>query len=212
MQSRSPEVTTLAELVALLSPGSEDAILAEICDGVFDGVIKGLKATAGCSHGVGKHLEGDVAEHTAKVVSILVKVSREDPRAEFDSIDLLAALMHDVEKTTTRVEDSQGNVTFVGHEEKAAKRIPEIARKLYLSGDQTEKLYFLVLEHGIAHSLPTADSAVQDRLISSRYWRNLRLLQKADAMSIYLSVDGSQHRPVHWDLFEELRRKSPRGF
>jgi hypothetical protein len=164
-----------------------------------------LSLTCGCSQGKKKHLEGDVARHTAKVVATLVRISSEDQEANFDVIDLLAALMHDVEKPSTRVESEDGAVRFPGHEEKAADRVSDISERLGLSADQREKLDFLVREHGNTYSLPSLAPIDQQRLTQSDYWRNLRLLHKADAMSGYFNLDGSLHETVCWELFEALR-------
>lgn len=200
-------VRTLEQIDPLLR-SSEERIHTMICNGNLDCVISGIQATSGCSHGAKIHLEGDVAKHTAKVVATLASISSEDSALQFDTIDLLAALMHDAEKVSTRVEDAEGNVSFPGHEEKAANRVPEVARKLWLSSEQQAKLDFLVREHGVAHSLPSEDAAVQGRIVNSPYWRNLRLLQKADALSCFLTPDGSTRLPVHWDLFDELCSRS----
>ena len=201
------KITNLKELYNALIRGDESMIHVRICDGSFEQIIAGMKLTDGCSQGKKVHLEGDVARHTAKVVSNLVKVSSEDSAVQFDEIDLLASLMHDVEKATTRKEDEDGNVRFPEHEEKAANRVSQVAKVLGLNNEQEQKLYFLVKEHGNAHSLATVDEELQKQLVSSKYWRNLRLLQKADALSCYLNSDGSEHLVVHWNLFDELRRK-----
>lgn len=201
------ESITLTEFASLLTHGNHSLIHQAICEGLFDRVIDGMSRTSGCSQGTSVHLEGDVAQHTAIVVSNLVRIGLENPEEKIDVIDLLAALMHDVEKATTRMEDEQGNVSFPGHEEKAANRVPDVAAKLALSIDQQRKLDFLVREHGNAHSLPYLVAEEHKRLASSEHWRNLKLLQKADAMSCYLNSDGSNHLPVHWELFDALREK-----
>lgn len=202
------KISNLSELHDTLIHGDENIIHAHICDGSFEQIISGMKLTDGCSQGKKSHFEGDVARHTSKVVSNLVKVSLEDSAAHFDEIDLLAALIHDVEKVTTRKEDEEGNVGFPEHEEKAANRVSQIAKTLGLGNEKEQKLYFLVKEHGNANSLATLDVERQRRLVSGKYWRNLRLLQKADALSCYLNLDGSEHLVVHWNLFEELRRRT----
>ena len=198
------KITNLKEIHSALVHGDEKIIHASICDGSFEQIVSGMLLTDGCSQGDKAHLEGDVARHTAKVVSNLVKSVSEDSAVCFD---LLAALMHDVEKATTRIEDEDGNVSFPGHEEKAARRVPQIAEILRLHDEQEQKLFFLVKEHGNAHALATVDEKLQQQLVSSQYWRNLRLLQKADALSCFLNSDGSEHPVVHWNLFEELRSK-----
>ncbi len=205
LRNKTENIINLKELHNALAHGDESKIHARICDGSFEQIVAGMKLTDGCSQGSKVHLEGDVARHSAKVVSNVVKYSTEDSEIQIDEIDLLAALMHDVEKTTTRIEDAYGNVSFPEHEEKAARRVSDIAGKLRLDDAQEQKLYFLVREHGNAHSLTTVNEEVQRRLVLSNHWRNLRLLQKADAKSCYLNSDGSEHLTVHWGLFEELR-------
>jgi hypothetical protein len=202
---QTPVIATLNDLTTILAPGNEALIHAGICTGSFDRIIPGMRATDGCSHGTKIHLEGDVARHTAKVVSNLVRSSTHDLAIHFDGIDLLAALMHDVEKPATRWEDNFGHVHFSGHEARAADRVPEVAHRLGLDEEQQRKLDFLVREHGVAHSLPIEEREVQERIVSSAYWRNLRLLQRADAISCYFNADGSAHAPVHWELFDGLQ-------
>lgn len=199
----TPQLQSLAELACFFREGSELGICLAIASGAFDGLIQGMSAAVGCSQGRAVHLEGDVAQHTAKVVVTLLRVSAEDPAVSFDEIDLLAALMHDVDKVHTRVEDAEGNVRFPGHEASAAARVLELAPKLGLSRYQRDKLDFLIREHGKAHSLPTLAEEEKKRLCSSEHWRNLRLLQKADALSCYLNKDGSSHLPVHWQEWAE---------
>ncbi len=198
---------TPTELHSILRAGDEATILQNIQDGLFDVFFPGLQSSHGCSQGSKMHFEGDVAKHTAKVVSNLVKISQEDPQAQFDDVDLVAALIHDIGKVATRVEKASGEVSFPGHEGVAAERVPDFARKLGLNSEEHSKLDFLVREHGVAHSLPREAQTTQRRIIVSPYWRNLRLLQKADALGCYMTADGSKRLPVHWAVFDKLREE-----
>jgi len=119
------ESITLTEFASLLAHGNHSLIHQAICEGLFDRVIDGMSRTSGCSQGTRVHLEGDVAQHTAIVVSNLVRIGLEKPEEKIDAIDLVAALMHDVEKATTLMEDEQGNVSFPGHEEKESGSVTQ---------------------------------------------------------------------------------------
>lgn len=207
MSTVSDPQGALEFILQIIQGGDEKRIYSAICDGSFDAYIPGLRKLSGCAHGLHIHLEGDAAAHTAKVVSSILKFAGEDRQASFDEIDLLAALIHDIEKGSTRTVAADGSISFPHHEAKAAERVPEIGAALGLSATQVDKLKFLVGEHGVVHSLPSLPVNEQKRLVTSPYWRNLRLLQKADAQSCYISQDGSVHLAVHWESFERLRRE-----
>ena len=192
-------------LDSLLQAGDEAVILKAISDGVIDRIIPGVAACLDCDQGKHRHLEGDVAMHTAKVVANSVRLAKENASLHYDAIDRLAALVHDLGKPLTRKEDPDGTVHFPGHEEKSVERLPEIARRLSLSVGQIEKLFFLVREHGAANDLPKLSRVRQRELVSSTYWLNLAILQHADAISCYYNLDGSSHHPVHRELFLRLR-------
>ena len=205
MPGSSETRSALTRELTRLKEAGEAEVHARICSGELDWIVPGLQVTSGCSQGTKKHLEGDVALHTAKVFSNLIRIASEDPEATIDEMDLLAVLLHDVDKPGTREEDAEGDVHFPGHEEKAADRVPETAARLKLTPEQTEKLNFLVREHGKSHMFPRLAPEEQRRLATSPYWRNLRLLQKADAISWYLTSDSSTHGEVFWDEFERAR-------
>jgi hypothetical protein len=119
----------------------------------------------------------------------------------------ISALIHDIEKPASRVELSSGAVAFPGHEARAALRVPEIAARLGLTAEEEGKLLFLVKEHGEAHAFPALPETKRQRLVASRYWRNLRLLQRADALSCYLNPEGTETLPVHWDDFASANER-----
>jgi hypothetical protein len=149
------------------------------------------------------HLEGDVARHTALVIVNLRAVASEDREAQFDNIDLLAALIHDIDKPRTKIfSDEYGGISFPEHEAYALARVPKIAQKLSLPREQEAKLGFLVGEHGLVHNMPNLSLQDKIRILSSPWWRSLRLLQKADALSGWLSPDGTRYFTVHWDEFQ----------
>ena len=205
MASAAP--SPLEKTVAPLWCGDPSQIKQLISDGVFEDILPGLQQTYGCSQGTTHHFEGDVATHTSMVVGNVLTLRTSDPLISFDDIDLLAALMHDIDKVGTRREESNGAVTFPGHEAKAAERIPAIAHKLSLSATHEAKLLYLVRHHGDAHALSRLSLSAQRGVVISPFWRNMRLLQKADALACYRTPDGALRLDIRWDLFDELRRQ-----
>jgi hypothetical protein len=181
---------------------NESLMLQVIHDPALEEVAPGMARLAGCGQGTKTHFEGDVAAHTAKVVLNQKKVLRLKPLLHLDRVDLLAALLHDLEKPSTRVEHADGGVSFPGHEMRAASRVPKIAARLELSPREREKLFFLIRHHGDAHDFPNLSKEVQLRLALSPYWLNLMLLQAADAVSCFLNPAGTKTLPIRSALFE----------
>lgn len=198
-------LSSISELTQLLSELDFKALLELIRSGELEPTIPGMSRIINCDQGSKIHLEGSVDIHTAMVVSKFKEIRPVDPLAVFDGIDLLAALIHDLEKPSTRVDDGQGGVTFPGHEARVAVRVPELSKRLGLSDAQAKKLHFLVAEHGLAHSLPRLNDGDRARLCAEPFWRNLRLLQRADAQSCYLDLAGTKFLPVHWEHFENFK-------
>jgi len=192
------------KLFSLLFHSTNEQLAQAIRGGELEAFVPGLSLMSGCSQGNLQHFEGDVNAHTALVIAKQKEHKEEDPQLYFDGIDLLAGLMHDLEKPATRTEIEPGVVKFPGHEAKAALRVAEVASRLSLTSPEEEKLYFLVSEHGNAHHFPILSLEQIEKLLRSPYWRNLRLLQKADAESCYLNMEGTKTLPVHWELFDKV--------
>jgi hypothetical protein len=195
----------IEKIVDVLKSKTLEEIYTKMKNSWFDKYIPGIKMLCDCSQGNRKHFEGDAGMHTAHVIVNLREVLKKDPLSNIDEWDFIAALLHDVAKPETRVEDADGNVSFPNHEELAAEQIDKIAEKFNLNLNAKQKLYFLVKFHGDANCLPSVNKELQKKIVLSPYWRNMRILQEADAKSCYLNSDGSEYPTVYWSLFEQLR-------
>ncbi len=202
----SHPMISLKEITEFLYQGDSHEIARAIAVGSFDHTIPGMQLLAGCDQGQVKHLEGDVAVHTALVVANILRIASKQSDFSLDSIDLLAALIHDLEKPSTRIELEDGRVRFPNHAAKAAERIESIAKTLDLTAEQQQKLYYLVAEHSDAANIASATLDVQKKVVLSPYWKSMRILQKADAMACYLNKQGTVYAPVRWGLLTDLRR------
>jgi poly(A) polymerase len=88
------------------------------------------------------HPEGDVWEHTLRMLALL-------PRSEGERADLRLAwgvLLHDVGKAVTRFEDEKG-VHFYGHDERGGEISRRILERLRFSNQDSETILALVREH-----------------------------------------------------------------
>ncbi|HKM53692.1 MAG TPA: hypothetical protein VJY33_09800 [Isosphaeraceae bacterium] len=198
MSANRPGVE-LGKLIADIA--RDEAALRTLIPGRLAGFLEGLERIVGCDQGRLVHFEGDVAVHAAKVVANLARLAPLDPLCPVDHVDWVAALLHDSEKPACRVEAPNGAVWFPGHERRAALLVPAHASRLRLTPEEEAKLQFLVGEHGNAHLFPNLPGYDRRRLAGSPHWRNLRLLQRADAEGCYLNPQGTEWLPDRWDDF-----------
>ena len=184
---------------------SSDEIFAAIKSGRFEELIPGLRQTFCC--GLNQTFLGDVAQHTARMVERVSDVAACDSLVKFDSIDRLAALIAHLEKPTVRSEVAPRQVSFVGYSDAAATRVKEISLRLCLEQEQENKLVYLVKNLEVANSWPQAGWFEKMDIVAVPWWRNLRVLQRADAES--QSFRGrsvaAKYLGIHWDEIESSR-------
>jgi len=159
-------------------------------------IVPGIKELEGCDQGSKIHLEGDVAVHTALVFENLTATSLSRLGREPDFIERLSVVLHDLRKPDTREPQPDGSVWFPGHEAMAAEDVPQIAKTLGLSKEETDRLLFIVARHGDAHGLPELSQSQKNELTTSPWKISLALLQEADARSCLLT--GGTYLPVYW--------------
>ena len=159
-------------------------------------IIPGILKIVGCDQGRTQHLEGDVATHTTLVFENMWVVARNRLGRAPSFIELLSTLVHDLQKPATRTTHDDGEVSFPGHEAKAAEDVPAISKALGLSSEEEQQLLFLVARHGEAHGFSALSAVAKRELIESPWKMSLALLQEADARSC-LFADGS-HLPIYW--------------
>ncbi len=94
----------------------------------------------------------------------------------------LAALLHDIAKPRTRVEDEDGAVHFYGHDEQSAQMAVEILGRLRLPKREIDHVAHLIRHHMFSYSPEWSDAAV--RRFVARVGRDkvddLLLLRAAD--------------------------------
>ena len=190
----------------LLIHADAPALLAAFAQPWFNEIVPGAEQMIGCGQGTTKHLEGDVAEHTALVFENLLKVAVRRLGREADFVERLAVVLHDLRKPAVRVDRGGGDIAFPGHEALAAKDVSVIGEYLGLSISAIERLHFLVARHGDAHSWEEIGEEGRMELRASPFAESLALLQEADALSC-LFPDGS-HLPIYWNEIcsESLRQ------
>lgn len=165
----------------------------------FNEIIPGAKNLIGCGQG-GKfmHLEGDAAEHTGFVYENFKKCAEKHFGRSATFIESLAVILHDIRKPETRVEKAPGEVSFPGHEKRAADEVvPVVAQHLGLTETERDELDFLVRYHGDANAWPKTDPEIKNKILRSPSLQSLALLQEADALSCIMSDGGCA--PVYWD-------------
>ena len=115
---------------------------------------------------------------------------------------LIASLVHDIEKPSTREEipdpDSPTGtkVSFIKHEKKAAERCEDLGRKFGLTEEETAIVRYIVENHTRAHQFRQESLDSRLKLLGQsgedfRKFAFLFLFQAADARATWLSDDGS---------------------
>ncbi|MDQ5984496.1 MAG: CCA-adding enzyme [Syntrophus sp. SKADARSKE-3] len=128
---------------SLTRQGARRAIELLHTSGLLREVLPEVEALRGVSQPPEFHPEGDVWEHTLRMVDGLLGISEQD---EADHRLAWAVLLHDVGKAVTRSEDERG-VHFYGHVEKGVKMADTILRRLKFSGADTETILALIANH-----------------------------------------------------------------
>ena len=191
--------TDRQKLEQFLNDADSDALLKALHEDWLNDIIPGLARLHGCSQGSMRHLEGDVAHHTAMVLSQFREVCAKRCSREPTFTELLAVLIHDIRKPDTAVALSDGSVSFPGHEQLAQGDVDRVGRRIELTGEETAELRFLVTRHGDAFKWKELTREQRAELQDSPWIVSLALLQEADARSC-LMPDGA-HLPV---LFEHI--------
>jgi len=93
------------------------------------------------------HPEGDVFQHT------LLVLENAKPTVEAQ----MAALLHDVGKLDTQMEDEKG-IHFYGHDDSGAKKAEEILRRLKFDGDTIKKISDMIELHMRPHRMDSSSS------------------------------------------------------
>jgi poly(A) polymerase len=131
-----------AELTSLLvgpCPGRGLELLDD--SGLMKELLPEIEAMKGVSQPPDFHPEGDVWEHTMRMVALMPRVGEKtDMRLAW------AVLLHDVGKPATRFEDDRG-VHFYAHDMRGVEISRKILERLRFSSRDTETILSFVREH-----------------------------------------------------------------
>jgi len=129
------------EMTKLLSRGGARRgveLLAEA--GLLDVILPEVRKMIGVGQPPAFHPEGDVWEHTLRMLALLGKGGPADPRLAW------GVLFHDLGKTVTRSEDERG-IHFYGHVQKGEEMSGHILDRLRFSRADREGVLALIRHH-----------------------------------------------------------------
>ncbi len=113
-----------------------------------------------------------------------------------DPLVRLATLIHDVGKSDTMRVQSDGNVTFYGHDVVGGKIAEKIGKRLKLSNKQIEKLVRLVRWHLFTVDENQTDSAIR------RFIKNIGAENIDDMMALRVGdrLGGGTQKAISWRM------------
>ncbi len=181
------------EMMKLLTQGHPRKGL-ELLDasGLLCHILPEVSALKGIEQPPDYHPEGDVWEHTLRMLALL---PREDfPLPQRESL-AWAVLLHDIGKAVTRFEDEKG-VHFYGHVEKGEELARNIMRRLRFSNETTESVLSLIHYHMYFLAVP--------RLRPAKLKRFLRLADFDLQLALHrLDCLGSHGRLATFNFCQE---------
>ncbi len=167
-----------------------------------------VRALEGCPQDPRWHAEGNVWVHTEMVLRELVR-STEWRKLDGAQRQLIfaACLLHDVEKPSTTVQQSDGRITAKHHSEKGALRARRILWELGAAPEFRERVAHLVLHHQVPFFL--VGRADAERRISRISWTAgcAALVQVARADMRGRVCEDQAGRLEDIELFAELARE-----
>ncbi|MFH0814729.1 MAG: HD domain-containing protein, partial [Candidatus Falkowbacteria bacterium] len=169
-------------------------------------IMPELLATKGCEQPKKWHSEGDVWTHTMMLLEKMEtpEFKKEFPKFRIKPDFILAVLLHDIGKATTRVtveENGEQRVRFYGHDVEGAKIAKTICERLKLSRAETNKILFLVRNHMVIMQGNVAGmkSTTIEKYYMSKHGADLLTLLWLDALCS-VREDGQETHQNYRDL------------
>ncbi len=129
------------EMTKLLSRGGARRGMELLADtGLLGEILPEVGRMIGVDQPPAFHPEGDVWEHTLRMLALLGEGGPADPRLAW------SVLFHDLGKAFTRSEDEKG-IHFYGHVQKGEELAGEILERLRFSRDDRETVLMLIRHH-----------------------------------------------------------------
>lgn len=177
----------------LASPNPYEGMLIFKNIGLLAEIIPELEKCFGVEQkSIGRHHIYDVGTH---LLMSLKSCKSTDPATRF------ATLIHDIGKPQTYKKLESGTITFYNHEVVSTKIAKNIAERLRLSKNETEKLLTLVRWHQFSVNENQTDSAIRRfiRNVGRQYIQDMLDLRVADRL-------GGGARETSWRL-EEFKKR-----
>ncbi len=150
--------------------------------GLLRGILPEVADCEGVTQDECYHPEGDVLEHTFRVLEALRKP---------DFALALGALLHDVAKPATR--SSTDRIRFYGHDTKGAAMAERICRRLRLSGKETKATVELVGRHMHFVNLQKMRESKLRRFLESPVAAAHVELHRADCIASHGKLDNIKY-------------------
>jgi poly(A) polymerase len=171
--------------------------------GLLNDVLPELLPQMGCTQPPEFHPEGDVWEHTLRVVQSVADDGPSSKRLAW------AALLHDVAKPATRTVSDR--IRFHGHESAGAEMARAICARLKLSGELTDGVCALVADHLRLDPIKRMKLSTLKRLLRRDDLEDLLALHKADCLGshgdleLYVIARAKQAEFARADAADSLR-------
>lgn len=167
-------------LKILATDNAEKGIYLMALSGVLESILPEVFCLVNVPQDTIHHPEGNVWQHTRKVLMILV-----DENADVET--RFAGLLHDIAKTCCRQDwvDDQGRerISNKGHDVEGAVMARAVCERFKMSNTQTTKITELVRLHMKAHGLSQMGRSKQIEWLRSPFIHEQILLQHADGFS-----------------------------
>lgn len=189
IRAAAPSVTDMAaerigeEIVKMLSEGSARRAFELLADtALLEVVLPEIAALRGVAQPADRHPEGDVWQHTLRVLAQL-PAGASEPLA-------LAALLHDVGKPTCARPGDDGRPTFPDHSHVGARLAVAVCRRLRRSRATWERVAYLVENHLRPREASSLRTSTLKRMLREPGFDELLHLARLDALAADLELDG----------------------
>jgi poly(A) polymerase len=162
----------LMKMVALGKPRKMFDLLQ--ASGLMIHILPEVMALRGCQQNPEYHREGDVSEHTIRVMENL---RNERPILQ------LAGMLHDVGKPSTLSINEDGKIINHGHDKVGAEMVETIMKRLKFSNDDTDLVKNLTSDHMLHHFVRSMKKATVKKMMALPHFDDLLKLNEADIMA-----------------------------
>lgn len=189
LRAQAPRVATLAAervrdelLMILTGPAPRRGVELLQAAGLLAILLPEVEAYRGCTQSPDFHPEGDVWEHTMRMLDAM----------QFpDDALALGVLLHDVAKPVTRGE-RDGRITFHGHAERGREMAAAILERLRMPSRVQERVLAMIGQHLRFLDTPQMKPSTLRRFVLQEHFTHVLELHRLDSL-------GSRGDLSHWE-------------